>query len=98
MKERKEWIRNSIIEHDSFGSLYLSNTSHLNGFFVIAKKDLKKMEEQLKKNELSNCIDIKEVSATIEKDDLKVMLENRWVNYMNTLPKEKYEFVIDKDN
>jgi hypothetical protein len=25
------------------------------------------------------------------------MLENRWVNYMNTLPKDKYEFVIDYD-
>ena len=95
MKERKEWIRNSIIEHDSFGSLYLSNTSHLNGFFVIAKKDLKKMQQQLKNNESSNCIDIKQVSVTLGKDVLKVMLENRWVNYMNTLPNEKYEFVID---
>ena len=47
MKERKEWIRNSIIEHDSFGSLYVSNTSNLNGFFVIAKLDLIKMEERL---------------------------------------------------
>ena len=58
MKERKEWIRNSIIEHDSFGSLYLSNTSNLNGFFVIAKKDLIKMEERLKMNELSHHITI----------------------------------------
>ena len=95
MKERKEWIRNSIIEYDSFGSLYLSNTSHLNGFFVIAKKDLKKMQEQLKKNELSHHITIEEVSVNKDKDDLKVMLENRWINYMNTLPKDKYEFVID---
>ena len=47
MKERKEWIRNSIIEHDSFGSLYVSNPSNLNGFFVIAKMDLIKMEERL---------------------------------------------------
>lgn len=84
----KEFIRNSIIEYDSFGSLYLSNTSNLNGFFVIAKKDLKMMEEQLKKNNLSHSINIKEVSAAREKDELIAMLQNRWVYYMNTLPKD----------
>ena len=55
------------------------------------------MEERLKINELSHHITIQEVSVTKTIDDLRAMLENRWVNYMNTLPKDKYEFVIDYD-
>ena len=95
MKERKDWIRNNMIEHDSFGSLYLSNTSHLSGLFVIAKKDLKKVQERLKNDDLSHIITIEEVSPTKTLDDLRAMLENRWVNFMNTLPKEKFDFIID---
>ena len=45
LEERKSWIRNSIKTSDAFGSLYLDVTSHLNGFFVISKADLEKVQK-----------------------------------------------------
>jgi hypothetical protein len=67
----------------------------LNGFFVIAKKDLKNIQDYLEKNDLTKKIYIEEVSVTKEIHDLRSMIDNRWVKYMNTLPADKYEFVID---
>ncbi len=95
MKKCKEWIKNSIIEHDAFGSLYLSNTSHLNGLFVVAKSDLAKIEKLLDNEDLKNVITIETPKANKTQEDLRAMLENRWVTYMGQLPKDKYEFIID---
>lgn len=95
MQRCKEWIKSAIIEHDAFGSLYLSNTSHLNGLFVVAKSDLEKINKQREKDDLKNIITIELPAATKTQEDLRAMLENRWVTYMGQLPKDKYEFIID---